>query len=176
MRIDSIVLLMSCFLVSCDAPEPTAQEAAPANRTIDVPLTREMSFFFGDTIQTNPLETELSAVFNRNAVVYVHQSFAESLIAMVNPEALRKYEGSYSADDFDSKGNRTPVYSFNTAWIWRNKSLPKVGIQVARNPITGKYEVNGGEVFLPNRGMGVSFEKDEANGETQTFLNWKRDF
>ncbi|MDH3981441.1 MAG: hypothetical protein OES84_00910, partial [Kiritimatiellaceae bacterium] len=134
-------------------------------------LQTELEFAAG----TNLLAYTYKPAAGSNEFVYVHHSYTESLLSMIDAESLKKYEGSYSLEDLQNQESGSSLLNLNSSWI-TGGDIPQVGVHVARNPITGNYEVSGGELFLPNPGMGVSYERIEESGETRTFLNWKREF
>lgn len=182
MRFPWSVLGLVLLLFGCDRRKepgavPTTEDAAPVSPHQDSDLKREIDFAYGLIPTNDPLSARNLPDYNTEGIIYEHHSFTDYLFSMINPEALQKYEGSYTAGEFKAQQeDQIPEYSLSSSWVLHNKQLPKAGITVSRNPATGRYEVSGGEVFLQEQGVGVSYEKDETTGETQTFLNFKRDF
>ena len=108
--------------------------------------------------------------------VFREKTLSELVTSLVNPEKLQQYEGSYTLDEL--RGGKDGELSFNlrSSWIVGSSNTPQAGLRFRRNPLTGQYEVVGGEVYFPSSGIGVSHELDEDSGETQTFLNMKKEF
>jgi hypothetical protein len=134
-------------------------------------LQIELEFAAG----TNLLAVEYMPVFDSNKTFYTHHSFSETLLSMIDPEVLEKYEGSYTTDELREGNDAPPTYKLKSSWL-TGSDAPSVGIHIERNPATGNYEVSGGEIFLPGSGVGMSFDDDRESGESKTFLNWKREF
>ncbi|MEN8255800.1 MAG: hypothetical protein ABFR33_10075 [Verrucomicrobiota bacterium] len=143
---------------------PPLQEKPVEPETADIPKA-----------QTNLLAYECSSSNKSPVLVYEYPSLTDRLLLMANPEWLGKYQGAYTLENLQSKGG-TPSLNVKSSWLVRNPNAPQIGITLRQNPATSEYDVGGGELFLPNRGVGVSYEKDEKTGETKTFLELKREF
>lgn len=174
------VLGLALLLFGCDKGKesegfhPLETNTSPR---LDSDLKREIDFAYGLMPTNNPLSTAHLPSYRTSQIHYVHRSFSDFLFSMINPEAFQKYEGSYTAGEFEAeRDSEAPAFSLSSSWVLHNKKLPKTGIKVAKNPETGNYEVSGGEVFFQEKGVGVSYEKDESTGETKTFLNFQKDF
>lgn len=162
-----VAMLARQFLFNSPAPfkHPEVIASAPLSPSIPEVKTNLLAYTF-EPAEEYP-----------EGSLYVHHSFADRLFGMVHPESLEKYEGSYSTHDLHHQNdNKSKSFGLNSSWVTGNSNLPEAGVHVAQNPVTGKYEVNGGEIFLPDPGVGVSYEKDEESGESKTFLNWKTTF
>ncbi len=159
-------LLMACQFRSSPTA-PVKLLAGTAARSAPLPEIKTNLLAYTFSLPEEDLEEPL----------YVHHSFMDHLFDLVQPEALEKYEGSYSTHDLlHQNPDKSKSFGLKSSWIVGHSSLPEAGIHVARNPATGKYEVDGGEIFLPTPGIGVSYEMNERTGEKKTFLNWKNTF
>lgn len=134
-------------------------------------LQRELKF----ATDTNLLSAAHRPDYSSNEPYYVQHSFTESLLSAINPESLKKYEGSYSGKELRSGNDDPSVYKLKSSWV-TGSNAPSVGIHIERNPATGQYEVSGGELYLPKSGFGFGYNENRTSGESQTFLNWKREF
>ncbi len=126
-------------------------------------------------ITTNLLALPLSS-FDPKRPLLVEDSLTDRLFSLIDPEALQSYEGSYTTDDLLSEKSGTPSVTLKSCWFFGNEESPQVAARISRAPLTGAYEVSGGELFLPRSGMGLSVEKDIDSGETRTVFSIKRDF
>jgi hypothetical protein len=161
------------FLSGCKNNDATAEmqplkaEQAEAKSS----LRRELEF----TARTNLLSTAYLPDYSSNEFHYVQHSFADTLISMIDPELLKKYEGSYTDEELRERGDEPTVYNLRTSWFTVSEA-PSVGIHVILNPITGQYEIRGGDLYLPKSGFGMSYDENKTTGESETFFNWKREF
>jgi len=93
----------------------------------------------------------------------------------IDPQKLRKYEGSYTAEEIRSGSGGSESLPLNSQWLYKGSNRPQVQMKIGKNPVTGLYEPVGGEVALP-LGVGMSYEEDAQTGEQKTFLKLKKDF
>ncbi|MBT8042173.1 MAG: hypothetical protein KJN98_03315 [Pontiella sp.] len=97
--------------------------------------------------------------------------------SLVDTNKLKLYEGSYTLDQLGTgNGSGGVAVNLRSSWLIGNTNMPQAGLRVRLNPLTQQYEVVGGEVYLPGRGIGLSSEFDEGTGETRTFLNLQKEF
>lgn len=168
-----IIILFLVWLVNL--PDPSVKISKKEITRPDSPrksaLRQELEFAAG----TNLLSNYHLASSNKKLAKYTHHSLGDSLLTMLNPESLKKYEGSYTTDDLKNGDDSSSEIKLKSSWI-TGSSIPAIALLVGQNPASGKYEINGGEVYLPSRGIGLSFEEDQNTGESQTFLNMKRTF
>lgn len=159
MKLHWTALLAEVLFTGCDTREQSEsvqplETNAPASPHKDSDLKKEIDFAYGVMPANNPLSAENLPIYSKNKIVYEHHSFADYLFSMLNPEALEKYEGSYTAGEIRERHEaEIPKYSLSSSWLLHNKKLPKTDITVARNPATGRYEVSGGEVFFQEQGL-----------------------
>jgi hypothetical protein len=102
--------------------------------------------------------------------------FYDRITALIDPESLRQYEGTYTLDELLSGNGQAPAFSLNSSWFIGSSNLPQAGILLRKNPDSGQYEFSGGDLYLPGSGVGVRYEEDEQSGETRTFINVKKKF
>ena len=106
---------------------------------------------------------------------FEYQSFTDRLLLMIDPLWFGPYQGSYTLEELSS-GAGTSSFSINSSWLMHDPSIPQVGVVLWKEPDQDTYRVSGGELFLPESGMGISYEKIEETGETRAFLKFKREF
>ncbi|WP_372794146.1 hypothetical protein [Pontiella sp.] len=180
MRSYSSAALAVLLLFGCGKPQEAEKQAAaavaaPGQRASA--LKREMDLAYGSVSSLNPLTPKKLPKISAGECFDEPLSIPDRLLGLINPEALRKYEGSFTFAEFKAqRQDQVPEYSLSSTWLLTNSALPRASIKTAQNPDTGELEVSGGEIFLPESGLGVSFEKDEASGETRTFLHLKHGF
>jgi hypothetical protein len=114
--------------------------------------------------------------FDPNIPVMVQDSLTDRLFSWIDPEALKPYEGSYTTADLLSEKSGTPSITLKSSWLFGTEESPQVAAHISRDPLTGEYALSGGELFLPQPGMGLSVEKDVDSGETRAVLSFKRKF
>lgn len=85
------------------------------------------------------------------------------------------YMGSYTIEELME---RDGVGSLNlrSEWLIRDPNLPRAGITLREDTEGGPYKVSGGELFFPNAGIGVSYEKDDETGENKAQLHLEKEF
>lgn len=88
---------------------------------------------------------------------------------------LRRYEGSYTAEEFASRSNQSRNLTLKSRWLGRT-NLPQLDLSFRENPDTGEFEVSGGELFLQDKGYGVSYETDADTDESRTYFNLRKQF
>lgn len=123
----------------------------------------------------SPLAPDLEADYSHIPATE-QQTLYDRLSSMIDAESLQKYEGSHTWDDLRAGSDEPTLYNLSSGWIWGGSNTPQAGITVWENPETGEYEVSGGEIFLPKRGVGISYEEDKQTDETRTFFNLKKEF
>jgi hypothetical protein len=92
-----------------------------------------------------------------------------------DPQNLQKYEGSYTWEELLS-GNGTRSFKLHSKWFGGSSNVPQAELIIRERPGSDEYELGGGKIFLPNHGMGISYEKDQQSDETRTFFNVKKEF
>lgn len=161
-----ILLMLSLLLGGCIQSTPSRirkrTEPARANTTV--------------TATNQSIRTQTPTVLNSSHIFYIHRPLSERLLEKIDPEILSKYEGSYTNDDLLSQRDQSTVIKLHSGWLVQGKDLPSARVSIKQNPQTGEYLFQGGELEIPTVGVGVIYAKDSASGETQTFLNWQRDF
>jgi hypothetical protein len=143
-------------------------EAAPAAPISPPPIPEPIP-------ATNPLVLDLYAEYT-NAPTFKKQTLYDRVGGLITPEQLSKYEGSHTWDELRADPDHPRSIHLNSAWVVRGSNMPHAGIRVQKNPATGQYEISGGELNMPDDGLGMSYEKDSESGETRTFLNMKKKF
>jgi len=99
----------------------------------------------------------------------------ESFINRLDSESFEKYEGNYTLREFKEKEADKPL-TLNSSWIIWNKKLPQLETALRKNEETGEYELIGGGIYFPTKGLGVSYERDKETDETRAYLNLKKSF
>lgn len=165
----SAILSGVAILIMRIGPEPEAEhqppEAGESSAKPDPPPLPA----------ANPLLYSPPGETSSFPVRYTENGMIERLMFNVNPEKLRKLEGSYSADELKS-GAGVYTVPFSSSWILRGTNMPEASFRIELNPESGTYELRGGEISLPQSSFGIFFEKEPETEETRTFLNWEKDF
>ena len=174
-----IILLLSAamavFLMVRPRGPADSLTPEPESRP-DPTFAQQLEYLLPGAGTTNPLHYPRRPPARENVPLFQQKPYAQSLLEQLDPELFRKYEGSYTFNELRARNAaETPSVSVNSSWVFGG-SAPQAGLTVQRNPLTGQYEVSGGELFLPNSGMGLSYEKDAESGETRTYLNLKKEF
>ena len=95
------------------------------------------------------------------------------LFSLVDPESLKRFQGSYSMEDLSSG---TPSYSLSSQWFLDRPFLPRVRVSVRKNEESGDYELGGLQVQLPNSPLNVSYEHDADSDEQKALLQLRFSF
>ncbi|VGO21698.1 hypothetical protein [Pontiella sulfatireligans] len=130
-----------------------------------------------DSAATNPatyLRADQPPEANPQVLLPKKPSLYDQIAGTIDPEELKQYEGSYSLDELHGDGSMQ--FKLNSAWVVGDLNTPQAGLTIRKNSKSGEYEISGGEVFLPSRGVGMSYEQDEEAGESRTFFNMKKEF
>ena len=117
----------------------------------------------------------LAPITNAPVKIVKKKGLIDSAIDSIDPESLKKYEGSYTITEFRNKESDEPI-TLNSSWILWNSKLPHVGASIRKNDQTGEYEFVGASLFLPTKGLGVSYERDKKTDEIRAYLNFKKSF
>ena len=168
-------------------PEPELKatyqaETAAGQQTLLIDAAPEVAAATADTAETSTSPVPPEAPQTNppapvlNATGTGQQTLFDRLVGKIDRESLEPYLGSYTWDDLAAGSGESTAYSINSGWIWGGSNTPKAGLTVRKNPQTGEYGLSGGEVFLPGKGIGFSYEKDPEKDETRAFLNLKKEF
>ena len=125
-------------------------------------------------IQSNLTAYTYSPSNERPTSVIEPSSFTDRLFRKINPAWLEKYEGSHTLDEIKSAEGSSTL-NINSSWLLRNSNAPRAGVLFQKDS-TDTYRMSGGELYLPESGMGISYEKDAETGETKTSLHLKKEF
>ncbi len=177
-------------VVSCSEVQKnhTTDVHSATNQAVLLPGTNEVQqavFFFGTNavqlaasppVKTNVLYIAPKGYYDPNRPVFSEESYSDRLMGMVNADLLKKYEGQYTWSDLQNQESGSSSFSLKSKWLIGSSNAPQVGIKAEKIQESEMYKVSGGEVFLPQSGVGVSYEKDSETGESKTFLNIKKEF
>jgi len=98
-----------------------------------------------------------------------------SLIDKIDTDSLEKYQGTYTFSTLRDREADEPI-TLNSSWLIWNSKYPQVGTSIKKNSQSGEYEFVGASIFLPTKGIGVSYEKDKETDEIRAYLNFKKHF
>jgi hypothetical protein len=114
--------------------------------------------------------------FSQFSVTIDSPSIMDRILGRVDQNKLKKFEGSYTIDQLRS--NEDPAYNvpIDSTWLPESLPLPQTRVLVKYNPVTGTYELVGGDLKLPAKDLSLSYEKDPSSEENQTYLIWKKEF
>ena len=135
--------------------------------------TARYSTLLPNPATSNSIPTHLST--NPIPLIKKEHKF-DQLLLKFDPEFLEKYQGSYRFSDLNNEKETTPSLSIHTSWFIWNTNTPKAKIKLEKDPNTGNYKINGGEISLPKDRISISHEKDPDKNETRTYLNFKKKF
>ena len=120
-----------------------------------------------NTINTLPSIATIPKIKKENKI--------DELFNQFDPEILEKYQGSGTGDEFFS-ADTNETLSISTSWFIWNANIPKAKLKFQKDPETGNYELNGGEIISPKNRISISHEQDTETNEKRTFLNFKKQF
>ena len=112
---------------------------------------------------------------NHSPKIVKKKDVVESFVNNIDSKSLEKYEGNYTVREFKEKEADKP-FTLNSSWIIWNKKLPQLETALRKNEETGEYELIGGGIYFPTKGLGVSYERDKETDETRAYLNLKKSF
>ncbi len=141
----------------------------------EVVPSEDLADFYRVYLNAPATPLAVNVLSNPSAPFQKRPSHLDVIEASFNPTFLQKYEGSYTVDEFRSQNTHTG-FSLNSSWLLWNSSLPQMKVTLRKNFASGEYELVGGKLFLPTKGMGISYEDDKDTGESRAYFDVKKDF